>query len=197
MKKLVGILGVVALVAVLGALAANAAFAQTTTPQTAAPQTTAPQAQATPTTPGAQQGTKQRGGDFGFLFPGGSTAAFDAEAKALNLTPTQLFEQLHSGKTLSDIAAAQGVDLATVQSAAQAVQAQSMKDQIAQAVKDGTMTQAQADWLLQGLDKGYIDAGRGFGLFGGGRGPGGHGMGGLGLPGNQTAPAAPSNGTQG
>ncbi len=66
---------------------------------------------------------------------------FDAIAKALNLTPTQLFEQLHSGKTLDEIAEAQGVDLAKVQEAANATRVQAMKDAIAQAVKDGKMTQ--------------------------------------------------------
>ena len=75
-------------------------------------------------------------------------------AKALNLTPTQLFEALHSGKTLDEIAKTQGVDLAKVQEAANAARIQAMKDKIAQAVKDGKMTQEQADWLLQGLEKG-------------------------------------------
>ena len=41
---------------------------------------------------------------------------------------------------------------------------QAMKDKIAQAVKDGTITQEQADWLLQGLDKGYFSGGHGFGF---------------------------------
>ena len=86
---------------------------------------------------------------------------FDAMAKALNLTPTQLFEALHSGKTLDEIAKTQGVDLAKVQEAANAARVQAMKDKIAQAVKDGKMTQEQADWLLQGLEKGYTGKGRG------------------------------------
>ena len=69
-----------------------------------------------------------------------------------------MFEQLHSGKTLSDIATAQGEDLSAVQAAVNASRVQAMKDKIAQAVTDGTITQEQADWLLQGLDKGYFRA---------------------------------------
>jgi hypothetical protein len=34
----------------------------------------------------------------------GGWAVFDAAAKALGLTPEQLFTELHSGKTLSDVA---------------------------------------------------------------------------------------------
>ena len=47
-----------------------------------------------------------------------------------------------------------------------------MRTRIEQAVFDGTMTQAKADWLLEGLDKGYLD-GPGFGFGFGGHG--GHG----------------------
>ena len=109
---------------------------------------------------------------------GGSMADFDAMAKALNLTPTQLFEQLHSGKTLAEIAQAQGVDLTKIQEAANATRIQAQKDRIAQAVKDGTMTQAQADWILQGLEKGYM--GKGMGGFRGGPMMGRGGMHGFG-----------------
>ena len=116
-------------------------------------------------------------------------------AKALNLTPTQLFEALHSGKTLDEIAKAQGVDLAKVQEAANAARIQAMKDKIAQAVKDGKMTQEQADWLLQGLEKGYMGKGRG-GEFGFGRGPMGRGgMRGHGDRGGAPIPATPAPGT--
>lgn len=105
-------------------------------------------------------------GGLGHGFGGRSWESFDAMAEALNLTPTQLFEQLHEGKTLEEIAEAQGVDLDAVMEAAQAARIQEMKDAINQAVEDGQITQEQADWLLEGLDKGYIP-GRGcFGGFG-------------------------------
>jgi hypothetical protein len=180
LKKFTVVLGVLALITVLTVVSVGAAFAQTTTP----PAQTAP---TTPTQPDASKLSK----GFGFGIRGGDTATFDAVAKALNLTPTQLFEQLHSGKTLSDIATAQGVDLATVQTAVNASRVQAMKDKIAAAVAAGTITQEQADWMLQGIDKGWTFGGKGFGF--GGRGHG-RGMGGM-LPfGNNTQPTPDSSG---
>jgi hypothetical protein len=49
-----------------------------------------------------------------------------------------------------------------------------MRAQIEQAVTDGTMSQDKADWLLEGLDKGFLDGpGFGFGFGHGGGGPDG------------------------
>ena len=173
MKKLAVVVGALALVTALGVFAVGAVGAQTATPP----------GQGTP--PAGMRGAPPGGPGPDFF--GGSTAAFDAQAKALNLTPTQLFEQLHSGKTLSEIAQAQGVDLTKVQEAVKAVQVQATKDRIAQAVKDGSMTQDQADWLLVGLEKGYTDGGFGGGRMMGGMGPGPRGGG---APGAQAAPPA-------
>ena len=161
-KRIATALGALALIAVLTVVSVGAAFAQTTTPP----------AQATPTTPTTPDtGRQGRGLGLGFGFRGGGSASFDAVAEALNLTPTQLFERLHAGKTLSEIATAQGVDLATVTAAASASRIQAMKDRIAAAVTAGTITQEQADWMLEGIEKGYSFGGKGFG-FGGGRGRG-------------------------
>jgi hypothetical protein len=172
-KKWVAVMGALTLFVLVGAMVAGTVAAQSTTP--------------TPG-PGGLLGKFGRG--FGFW--GGPNSQFDAVAKALNLTPTQLFEQLHSGKTLDEIAKAQGVDLTKVQEAANASRLQAMKDSIAQAVKDGKMTQAQADWLLQGLEKGYMPGGRG-GRFDGFMGHGGmRGFGGKGL---QKTPSTPAPGT--
>lgn len=169
--------GVLALLALVGALMVGTAFAQSGTPG----------AQTTPTAP------KDRSFGFGkgLGFMGGGTAGFDAMAKALNLTPTQLFEQLHSGKTLDEIAQAQGVDLTKIQEEAKAARVQAQKDRIAQAVKDGTMTQEQADWLLQGLEKGYT--GKGMRGFDGGHRGGRGGMRGFGgqAPSQQPGRTAP------
>ena len=182
-KKLLAVVGVVTLITVVGLVMGGIALAQTETPP----------AQTTPENP--QQFPWGKG--FGCM-GGGSWANFDAMAKALNLTPTELFEKLHEGKALADIAKEQGVDVAKVQEAANAERVQAMKAAIAQAVTDEKITQAQADWLLKGLEQGYMGKGRGFG-FGGMGGRGMHGFrGGPGMRGfrggqaPQQAPSAPT-----
>jgi hypothetical protein len=98
------------------------------------------------------------------------------------MTADDLKSALQSGQTLEEIATEKGVDIADVQAAIQAVHSEEMRAQIEQAVTDGTMTQDKADWLLEGLDKGYLDGGLGFGL---GFGRGGHGSpDGMGQPAN-------------
>jgi len=183
-KKLLAVVGVVTLITVVGLVMGGMALAQTETPP----------AQTTPENP--QQ--LQWGKGFGCM-GGGSWGNFDAMAKALNLTPTELFEKLHEGKALADIAKEQGVDVAKVQEAANAERVQAMKAAIAQAVTDEKITQAQADWLLKGLEQGYMGKGRGFG-FGGMGGRGMHGFrGGPGMRGfrggqaPEQAPSAPSS----
>lgn len=173
-KKLVILVSALTLITLIGVAAVGTAFAQDPTP-----------------TPGAKAPFWGRGLDRGFgIWGGKGMGDFDAIAKALNLTPTQLFEQLHSGKKLDEIAKAQGVDLTKLQETASAARLQAMKDQIAQAVKDGKMTQDQANWLLQGLDKGYMGKGDHFG-FGGPMMRGGmRGFGGK-LPGQTPSKPAP------
>ena len=176
-RLLIGV-GALALVAGLALTIVGGALAQSSTPQ----------AQDTPSAPCGEL----RGLGKGFL-GGGSWKNFDAMAEALKMTPTQLFEELHSGKSLADIATAQGVDLAKVQAAVNADRVQAMKDAIAQAAKDKKITQDQADWLLQGLDKGFMGKGSGRG-FEFGRGMRGH-MRGFGGQMKPEAPAAPTSGT--
>jgi len=92
-------------------------------------------------------------------------------ADALNMTTDELITALRSGKTLEDLATEAGVDIQDVQDAIQAARATDMRDRIQQALDGGTITQEHADWLLEGLDKGFIGGPNGFG-FGGGHGPG-------------------------
>ena len=92
-------------------------------------------------------------------------------ADALNMTTDELITALRSGKTLEEIATEAGVDLQDVQDAIQAARSTEMRDRIQQALDAGTITQEHADWLLEGLDKGFIGGQGGFGL-GGHRGPG-------------------------
>ena len=109
--------------------------------------------------------------DLGIMGGGGDWTAFDVAAKALDLTPTELFTELHSGKTLTDIAKDKEVDIKTVTQAIDDVRQAAMKKAIEQAVTDGRMTRDQADWTLKGIENGWM-GGPGFGLRGMGAGPG-------------------------
>lgn len=153
----------------------------------------------------------------GQAFPLGGYSVAQAQraaiAQALKLTPEQLTVQLWAGKSISDLATAAGVNLTDVQNAAQAARVKAMTDQVNAAVTAGTISQDQGNWLLQGLQAGYLNQGgqglggmrgpggmRGFGGFGGEMhgGRGGHGMGGrFGAPnGNPNTPnpsATPGN----
>ncbi len=113
-------------------------------------------------------------------------AKYDTVAEALELTPEELFAKLHEGKSLSEVAEEQGVDIDKVHEAVRAAQVEARKEAIEQAVEDGKLTQEQADWMMEGLEKGFLPAqrrtgGQRFGRGGGMRtrppGPGqGQGM---------------------
>ena len=101
-----------------------------------------------------------------------------AAAEALGMTVDELSNQLWAGETLSSLAEEKGVELTNVQEAMQAARATEAKTLIEQAVADGTMTQEQADWLLEGIENGYMnDLGRELGMMGSGRYGGGRGGG--------------------
>jgi hypothetical protein len=103
---------------------------------------------------------------------GGSWSLFDAAAEALGLTPNELFVKLHDeGKSLSQVAQEQGVDTSALQQAMNANRTEAMRERIQQAVDDGSLSQDQADWLLEGLDKGFMGGRRG-GMMGFGAGHG-------------------------
>lgn len=70
-------------------------------------------------------------------------------AKALGITRAQLFEQLRDGKSVADIAKANGKSLDDVRAAVKA----DAKRRAAKAVKEGDLTQKQADRFLAHLDK--------------------------------------------
>jgi len=94
-----------------------------------------------------------------------------AAAKALGMTTTDLSAELKSGKTLSEIATEKGISLRAVQAAIQAARNAQFTAQINQAVAGGKLTQDKANWLLEGLNKGYLNGPGGFGF--------GFGMGGM------------------
>jgi predicted DNA-binding protein YlxM (UPF0122 family) len=108
-----------------------------------------------------------RGRGMGMGWHGGSCTMFDTAAEALRLTPQEFFAESHdAGKSLTEIAEEQGVEIEALYDAMRAARAEAMRENIQQAVEDGSLSQEQANWLLQGLDQGFFPGGQGFG-FGG------------------------------
>jgi flagellin-like hook-associated protein FlgL len=89
-------------------------------------------------------------GGFGPGGPRGPGAPHHIGGQMLfdDLTQAKLFEQLRAGKSVADVAKSKGKSLADVRSAVKAA----AKTRADKAVKDGDITQAQADAMLSRLD---------------------------------------------
>lgn len=143
-KRVMSMTGAALLVTVVGLFMVVPAFAQGPTP-----------------TPERSHGW--HGGGQGFGFRGAPWTGLDAAAEALGLTPEQLFSELRAGKSLAEVAEAQGVEAQRVYEAMDAARVEAMKAAIEQALADGRLSQAQGDWMLQGLEQGLIPMQRGHG----------------------------------
>jgi flagellar basal body-associated protein FliL len=169
-KMLIVIAGLMAALLIVGVAGATGVFAQSPTP----------------TTPSNTVHGPGDGRGFGLGQP-----ELEAAAKVLNMTTDELSTALQSGKTLEQIASDQGVDYAKVQAAVQEAHKTELRDRIQQALTDGTITQENADWLLEGLDKGFIGVPGAFG-FGGPHGDRGFGKGPQQAPQQQTPQTQPT-----
>ncbi len=110
-------------------------------------------ANANPQQPNRGRGPNFRGfPNFG-LGSGQSLAVLEATAKALNLAPADLVNQLSSGKTLADIATAQKVD----QTSLKQTIVNARNAEIDRQVTDGLITQAQANALKARLTTSNLD----------------------------------------
>jgi len=147
MKKKISILigGLLAVAILFGAAQVTTAYAQ----------------EGTPSTPVAGQS----GGGHGHGGRGMGETELAAASTVLNMTSDEISTALAEGKTLEDLAATAGVDIQKVKDAISAAHAVEMRASITAGVADGTISQEKADWLLEGLDKGFLD-GRGFGIGG-------------------------------
>lgn len=125
----------------------------------------------------------QPGGPRGMLFEPfneGFWSIYDAVAEALDLTPEELFAKLHDGQSVADIAEEQGVEMEEIRAAVEDARVEMRKEAIEQAVENGRLSQGQAEWMIEGLEEGFLPGGRGFGRGHGarpGRGGRGRGMG--------------------
>ncbi|HEX2911247.1 MAG TPA: hypothetical protein VH186_10595 [Chloroflexia bacterium] len=88
-------------------------------------------------------GKGHRGGNFSARQ--GHGQALSAAAQALGITENELRTDLRTGQSISDVAKSKNIDLNTVKTAV----LNSVKSQFDQAVKDGKLTQAQADSRYQ------------------------------------------------
>ena len=113
-----------------------------------------------PPVPFGERGPGGPGGPHGGR--GLDGAALEAVADVLGMSADDLSAALDGGQKLTDLAEASGVEMQEIFDALKDVREEAMREHIAQAVEDGSMTQEKADWLLEGLDKGFLD-GPGFG----------------------------------
>ncbi len=126
---------------------------------------------------------------------GRAEAVTDASvvAKAIGISETDLNTTLTGGQTIAAVAKAHGVDVQKVIDALIA----DKKDEVAAALKAGTITQAQADQQLAGATQFATDQANGTGFGPGGFGSADHGRDGPGgFGGGAEAPStSPSAGT--
>jgi hypothetical protein len=137
---LIGGLLIALLVAVVAGIGVKSAYAQSGTTDS------------TTTMPMRGHGHGGRGGGL-------SLTGLQVAAEKLGMTTDELITALQSGKTLEEIAQEKGVDYADIQAAIQEQSQTELRDRIQQAVTAGTISQEKADWLLEGLDKGFIGNG--------------------------------------
>jgi len=78
-------------------------------------------------------------------------------AELLGLDREELRELLRSGSTIEELADEAGVDLEAFREEMAANRQEDMQTRIEDALAEGEISQAQADWLLEGLEKGYLD----------------------------------------
>jgi hypothetical protein len=93
-----------------------------------------------------------RGGGFGPRFGGARFNQLDEVAKALGITTAQLQQDLQSGKTVQQLASAQGMDEAAFRTKLASV----TKADLDQQVKAGNLTQNQEDAVLQRIQNGPL-----------------------------------------
>jgi hypothetical protein len=130
------VIGIIILAVVAGFAVAYAG------PSIASAQTATPTPSATQQKDGAKKGNFKNFDKFkGHEFGPASKAVLDAASKALTITTAELKTQLKAGKSVADVAADKKIDLQTVKDSILAA----IKSELDTRVKDGKITQAQAD----------------------------------------------------
>jgi hypothetical protein len=93
-------------------------------------------------------------------------------AELLGITQEELHDLIQEGKTIEELADEAGVDLNAYKAEMMKDWEETIRTKINEALAEGTISEDQADWLLEGLDKGYLNGpffkfgGHGKGEFG-------------------------------
>jgi hypothetical protein len=80
----------------------------------------------------------------------------DALLDLLDLTREELHQQIQEGSTLYEIAENAGVDLDTFHQQIQEQQRQTLQERVQLALDNGDITREHANWILEGLEKGFL-----------------------------------------
>ena len=92
------------------------------------------------------------------------THPHDILAELLGLTSDELRDEIQSGTSVEELADAAGVDLDAFRAEMQETRAEEHKVRLQEALENGDITQEQYDWMMEGVENGYM-GGRGFGGF--------------------------------
>jgi hypothetical protein len=82
-----------------------------------------------------------------------------AIAEALDMTPEELATRLRDGEVLADLAEQAGIPLQELKSASDAAREARIREAIEVALDSEAISEEQADWLLRGLEAGYLGDG--------------------------------------
>jgi hypothetical protein len=78
-------------------------------------------------------------------------------AELLGLTQEELREEIQGGKTIQELADEAGVDLDAFHEEMAQNRQENLETRIEEALANGDISQDQADWLLEGLEKCYLN----------------------------------------
>jgi uncharacterized protein YidB (DUF937 family) len=83
--------------------------------------------------------------------------AIDTIASVLGMTSAEVTAAIQDdGKTLQELADDAGVDMEDIRTALSEQRSETTRERIETALDEGTLTQAEADWLLEGVDNGFF-----------------------------------------
>ena len=78
-------------------------------------------------------------------------------AELLGFDREELHDMLQAGTTIQELADEAGIDLEAFRDEMMANRQEDMGTRIEEALAAGEISQDQADWLLEGLEKGYLE----------------------------------------